>query len=216
MILRIFIAIISFNTLSVSGALALHPEENDPLLARRTTQNTEQHTSWSVSVWSVMNSAYNKITHIMPTPEEILREKLRNIVFPDGRNADGRNAAGELRKHTLPKEAIANQYDMRVLCTDLEGKIAYTDNTETYYLAIITLDGCASMGCKDAFSLLAWLFESHHDSHKIKWQYPDRERACWFREVANKTQEEIYEVLQNPRQNSSKLPQCQQESKKER
>lgn len=208
MILQIFIAIIALNALSASNVHVLHPEENDPLLARRAAQ-TEQHTSWSV--WSVMNSAYHMIADNKPTPEEILREQLRNIVFPDGRNA-----AGELRKHTLPKEAIVNQYDMRVLCTDLEGKIAYTDNTDTYYLAIITLDGCASMGCKDAFSLLAWLFESHHDSHKIKWQYPDRERASWFREVASKTQEEIYEVLQNPRKNSSKLPQCQQESKKER
>lgn len=219
--LRIFIAIIALNALSASGALALHPEENDTLLARRAAQ-TVQHTSWSISVWSVMSSTYHMIADRQPTQEEVLREKLKGIVFPDARKA-----AGELvRDYKLPSanEVLVNMDSAARVTVSLTGDtMRRTDNINTYIKALQAIISFASKGDPCALSNLAWLFTSGDNSTcAIRWPYIDRERASLFREAANeslqgnKTQEQIYEVLKELLRTGRESLYIQPENKKGR
>ena len=219
MILRIFIAIIALNALHASNVHVLHPEENDPMLARGMTQNTEQHTSWSVL--SVMNSAYHMVTYHKPTPEEVLREQVRNIVFPDGRNAAGKLIDG----YEPPplKEVIVDHNQMLDFLVSMQSKMDRTDDPEVYSKSLKSINDCALRGNKHALSMMAWLFASgNHSSRKILWPHINQERAALFREAANeslsdkKTPEEIRGVLNSISKKSRELSQHQPENKKER
>lgn len=182
MILRIFIAIMALHTLHATMLEGRH--ENESLLARKAT--TEQHTSWSVL--SVMSSAYHMVVDHKPTPEKVLREQVRNIVF-----SDGRNAAGELvRDYKRPSvnEVVVNLDSTARLTVALTGDtMRRTDNISTYIKALQAIISFASKGDPCALSNLAWLFTSGDNSTcAIRWPYIDRERASLFREAGEEEQ----------------------------
>lgn len=214
MILRIFIAIMALNASHASATLV----ERDTLITRRanTTDAETKHTSWSL--WSVMSSACHVFTHI--TPEEILREKLKGLVFPDGRDAAG----NLVRSYTLPPSAeiVVDQNDMLRVVSLAGDEMSRTDSPDKYSASLKIIVAFASRGNKHALSTLAWLFASGNNSvYKTRWLYVNEERAALFREAAegslrgNKSQEEVSDVLRKLLEQSrgSGLPYNHEEKK---
>lgn len=196
MTLRIFIAVMALNALHVCGAAVLHPE-HDSLIARKATTE-EAHNSWLP--WTIISSVCKAVTYTAPTPEEILREKLKGLVFPDGRDAAGNLVPG----YRLPpiEEVVVDQEDMRRVVSLSGDQMFRTANCDEYLTSLRIIIAFASKGNKHALSYLAYFFSSgDHSVRKVRWPYINQERAELFRSAqesleGNKNQEETSEILQ--------------------